>query len=101
MDSMASWLAQVSWPIVSRVLVSLGFGYVTYEGADTALQTAFNMAKSAFIGLGGEVLQLLAMAGFFEAMAITSGGIMSGLAWMTMKHFALQTTGGSGAGSGS
>ena len=93
MDGIAGWIAQISWPIVSRVLVALGFGYTTYEGADTALQGAMNAAKTAFAGFSGEVLQLLAMSGFFDAMAITSGGIVSGLAWMVMKKFALQTTG--------
>jgi len=93
MDGIAGWLAQISWPIVSRVLVALGFGYTTYEGADTALQGAMTAAKSAFGGFSGEILQLLAMIGFFDAMSITSGGIVSGLAWMVMKKFALQTTG--------
>ncbi|GAA6121510.1 DUF2523 domain-containing protein [Acidovorax sp. FG27] len=93
MEGIAEWLAKISWPLVSRVMVALGFGYTTYEGADTALSGAMNAAKAAFTGFGGEVLQLLAMAGFFEAMAITSGGIVSGLAWMVMKKFALQTTG--------
>lgn len=93
MEGIAEWLAKISWPIVSRVLVALGFGYTTYEGADTALSAVMNAAKSAFAGFGGEVLQLLAMSGFFEAMAITSGGIVSGLAWMVMKRFSLQTTG--------
>lgn len=93
MEGIAQWLASISWPIVSRVMVALGFGYTTYEGADSALSAAMNAAKTAFSGIGGEVLQLLAMAGFFDAMAITSGGIVSGLAWMVMKRFALQTTG--------
>ncbi|MNV47680.1 hypothetical protein D3C71_1395560 [compost metagenome] len=93
MEGIAEWLAKISWPIVSRVMVALGFGYTTYEGADSALSGALNAAKTAFAGFSGEVLQLLAMAGFFEAMAITSGGIVSGLAWMVMKRFALQTTG--------
>lgn len=93
MEGIAQWLAGISWPLVSRVLVSLGFGYTTYEGADTALTSAIDAAKGAFVGLGAEVLQLLAMAGFFDAMSITSGGIVSGLAWMVMKRFALQTTG--------
>ncbi|WP_270174964.1 DUF2523 domain-containing protein [Diaphorobacter sp. ED-3] len=93
MEGIADWLARISWPLVSRVLVALGFGYTTYEGADTALRGALNGAKAAMTGMLPEVLQLLAMAGFFDAMAITSGGIVSGLAWMVMKRFALQTTG--------
>lgn len=93
MEGIAEWLAKISWPLVSRVLVSLGFGYTTYEGADTAITNAISSIQGAFAGLGAEVLQLLAMAGFFDAMSITSGGIVSGLAWMVMKRFALQTTG--------
>ena len=41
--------------------------------------------------MGGEVLQIIAMAGFFDAMAITSGGLVSGLAWLVLKKFALQS----------
>ncbi len=93
MEGIAEWLAKITWPLVSRVMVALGFGYTTYEGADTALQMAIDSAKGAFTSFGGEVLQLLAMSGFFESMAITSGGIISGLSWMVMKRFALQTTG--------
>lgn len=93
MDTIANWLASISWPIVSRVLAAAGVGTVTYKGADVALQSAYQGAKTAFLGLAGEVLQLLAMAGFFDAMAIASGGIMSGLAWMVMKRFALQISG--------
>jgi len=96
MEGIADWLARITWPLVSRALVALGFGYTTYEGADTALGMALSAAKAAMAGLGGEVLQLLAMAGFFEAMAISSGGLVSGLAWMVMKRFALQTTGSGG-----
>lgn len=93
MDTIANWLASISWPVFSRVLAALGVGTVTYKGADVALQSAYQGAKTAFTSIGGDVLQLLAMAGFFDAMAITSGGVMSGLAWMVMKRFALQTTG--------
>ena len=93
MEGIADWLARISWPLVSRVLSALGVGTVTYVGADTALGSALQAAKSAFTGMGADILALLAIAGVFDAMAIMSGGIMSGLAWMVMKRFALQTTG--------
>ncbi|MGB7482026.1 MAG: DUF2523 domain-containing protein [Burkholderiaceae bacterium] len=97
MDGIAAWLARITWPLVSRALAALGVGTVTYVGADTAVSGALAAAKSAFAGLGGDIIQILAMAGIFESMAIMSGGIMSGLAWLTLKHFALRTTGGSGS----
>lgn len=96
MEGIAGWLAQTAWPLVSRVLAALGFGYVTYEGASAAVEGAISAAQSAAGGLVGEVAQILALAGFFDWMSITSGGIVSGLAWMAMKRFALVTTGNGG-----
>lgn len=91
MESIAQWLSDLTWPIVSRVFASLGIGTVTYAGAETALRSAIDTAKTSFAGMAGEVLQLVAMAGFFDAMAITSGGLVSGLAWLVLKRFALQS----------
>lgn len=93
MDNIAQWLANITWPIVSRVLAALGLGTVTYAGADSALTGALGAAKNAFVGMSADILQLLAMAGFFDAMSIMSGGIVSGLSWMVLKRFALQSTG--------
>jgi hypothetical protein len=91
MEGIAAWLARISWPIVTRVLTAMGIGTVTYTGANTALSSALQAAKTAFAGIGADVAQLLAMAGFFDFMSITSGGIMSGLAWMVLKKFAIQS----------
>lgn len=91
MEGIAAWIARISWPIVTRVLTAMGIGTVTYTGANTALSSALQAAKVAFAGIGADVAQLLAMAGFFDFMSITSGGIMSGLAWMVLKRFAIQS----------
>ena len=90
MDSIAEWIARITWPLITRVMTAAGIGTVTYAGADTALSGALNAAKTALAGIGGDVLQLLAMAGFFEAMAISAGGLVSGLSWLVLKRFALQ-----------
>lgn len=91
MDGIAAWLASISWPIVSRVMLALGIGTVTYTGADSALSSALEAGKVAFSGMASDMLALLAMAGFFDAMAIMSGGLVSGLSWLVLKNFALQT----------
>lgn len=92
MEDIAAWLAKISWPLVSRVMASIGLGTVTYTGANTALDAALGHVRNAFVGFSADILQLLAMAGFFDAMSIMAGGLTSGLAWLTLKHFALQTT---------
>ena len=90
MDTIAEWLARISWPIITRVFTAAGIGTLTYTGADAALTGALGNVKTALAGITGEVLQLLAMSGFFEAMAITAGGVVSGLSWLVLKKFALQ-----------
>lgn len=89
----SQWLIDISWPVVSRILAALGLGTVTYTGAEAALSGALDSAKASIVGLPSEVMQILAMSGFFEVMSITAGGLVSGLAWMVLKRFALQTTG--------
>lgn len=95
MEGIAEWLAKISWPLVSRVFAAMGAGTITYTGADTALTAALGAAKSAFVGMTADILAVLSIAGFFDAMSIMSGGIVSGLAWLVMKRFAMQTTGAS------
>lgn len=93
MDGIAAWIARITWPIVSRVFASLGLGTATYVGADSALSGALNAVRASFVGMAADLLNLLVLSGFFEAMSIMSGGLTSALAWMVLKRFALQTTG--------
>lgn len=92
-DGFAEWLGNITWPLVSRVLASLGLGTVTYTGATTALDAAINSASLAASSLAGPVAAILAMTGFFDAMSIVSGGLTSGIAWMVMKRWALNAGG--------
>ena len=93
MDGIAAWLARITWPLVTRVLSALGLGTATYVGADNALAGALNAVRASFTGMTVDLLNLLLLSGFFDAMAIMAGGLTSSLAWMVLKRFALQTTG--------
>ena len=78
---------------MSRVLVALGVGTVTYVGLSAAVNSALGSAKSAFGQLGAEVFQLVAMAGVFQAMSIMAGGIIAGVSFMALKNLAMKATG--------
>lgn len=93
MEGFAGWIAQITWPLITRVLSSAGIGTATYVGADTALSAALGNMKGIMAGVGGDMLQLLLLSGFFDAMSITAGGLTGGLAWMVMKRWALTATG--------
>lgn len=92
-EGFAGWIASISWPVVSRVLAALGVGTVTYTGLDAAVNSGLDAARSALTGLTPDVLQILALAGFFEAMALTAGSLLGAVTWLTLKRFALSTTG--------
>lgn len=89
MDSWFDWLWSACVPVAKRIAGALGFGYLSFEGASTAIEGAFESIQTSFSGMVPEVASLLAMAGFFDAMAISAGGIVSGLAWMVLKRWAL------------
>jgi ABC-type Co2+ transport system permease subunit len=93
MAGIAAWLAAIAWPILSRMLLSLGVGTLTYIGLSVAVNTALSQAKSAFTGLPADVLSIIAIAGAFQAMSIIAGGIISGLVFVTVKKFSLKNTG--------
>ena len=89
---MDEWLASLVKPLVTRVLVALGMGTVTYGGVDMAMTGAVNSVKAAFLGLTADIATLIAMSGFFDAIAITTGSLVTGVTMMTLKKFALQTS---------
>lgn len=91
-EGFAGWLASISWPVVSRVLASLGVGTVTYTGLDSVVEEGIQTARNALTGLTPDVLAILNMSGFFDAMAITAGSLLGMVTWLTLKHFALFTT---------
>lgn len=90
MGSIAAWLGTLAWPLVSRVLMALGVGTVTYLGLDAAVNLALTSAKTALGGMGADVAGLIALSGFFEAMSITAGGLVASLAFSVVKRFSLQ-----------
>lgn len=90
MPAIAAWLGALAWPLVSRVIVAMGLGTVTYIGLNAAITAALTAGKAAMSGLGADVASLIALSGFFEAIAITAGGIVASLAFSVVKRFSLQ-----------
>lgn len=89
MSDLAAWLMGLCGPLVTRVLASLGMGVLSFLGLSEGVNAALNAAKSAMTGLPMDVALIVARFGFFDFMAITSGGILSGLVWMQLKRIAV------------
>jgi Protein of unknown function (DUF2523) len=90
--SIATFIQSMVAPVAKQALFSLGIGTVTYVGSTAALNGALAAAKASMQGMTPEVAQILAMAGLFEAMAITAGALTSSMAFKAMKSFQLKTS---------
>ncbi len=87
--NLAALLSALAWPLVSRVLLSMGLGVISYTGASAALSQLVNAAKATWSGGSADLLAILTIAGVFQAMAIIVGGITAGLALLVFKRIGL------------
>lgn len=91
MGGIAAFLMAMAGPMVMRMLLSVGVGTVTFVALTAAVNALLSSAKTATAGLTGVVFQLVAMAGFFDAMGIAGGALVSYMSWALLKKFALRT----------
>lgn len=68
-------LIQAAGTIVGRVLISLGFGYVTYTGLDVSFDWIKGQIASSLGGLPEQALAVLSGAGVGSALSIVLSAI--------------------------
>lgn len=83
----AGFLLSLAGPLAKRALASLGLGVITYVGVASAVDAALSAAAGAFAGAGAELTAILAIAGVFDSLSISIGGVVSGIAFMALKRF--------------
>lgn len=82
----AQWLMALVSPIVTRVMLALGIGYLTFNGAQGLMIAALENVASSFGGLLAEAVAILSRAGFFVALSIMCGGLMGGVSYFFVKR---------------
>lgn len=93
MGSLAAWLGALAGPLAAKALISLGFGFVSFVGVKAAIDGLVGLAQSSLVGLPPEIAAICARFGFFSAMGIITGGIVSGLVFIQLKRLSSVTTG--------
>jgi hypothetical protein len=83
-DHFSDVIVDLVKPVVSRVLVSLGMGYVTYEGFDILLDSIISGMRDTFLGVGSDILTILTMAGFDKLIGLYLGAITLKLSFKTL-----------------
>lgn len=62
--TIAVWLAQITGPLVARVLGALGIGIFTLAGVQSGVQALISSVKSALGGVAADILSIMTIAGF-------------------------------------
>lgn len=91
MSTLSSALTALAGPLAKKVLSSLGIGFLTYAGLDTAVSYGLGLAKSSLAGLSGDIAQIAAMSGLFTALSVIAGGIVASLAMVSLTRLAKLT----------
>jgi hypothetical protein len=70
-----------------QLLAVLGFGFVTYQGFDALISSLTSIAKNNWQGVGGDLLSLLDMMGFTDAIGYILSAVSTKAALVTTKKF--------------
>jgi len=87
-----AFLLSAVWPLVKKVFVSMGIGFVTYQGLTLVATQIQNSVMAAWGQVGGVTLQILSLAGVPEAMGIVLGGISAKAALVAIGKLGKVTT---------
>lgn len=88
--NIAAWLLSIAGPIVTRVLIQLGVGVVSYAAVVAAVNTLISRARGNYDNLPSDILQVFAIAGFNDAFGIVVAAIMARLSIQIWKRFQIK-----------
>ncbi|WP_270806476.1 DUF2523 domain-containing protein [Aeromonas sp. QDB62] len=88
--NIAAWLLSIAGPIVTRVLIQLGVGVVSYAAVVVAVNTLISRARGNYDNLPSDILQVFAIAGFNDAFGIVVAAIMARLSIQVWKRFQIK-----------
>ncbi|WP_323897717.1 DUF2523 domain-containing protein [Aeromonas allosaccharophila] len=88
--NIAAWFLSIAGPIVTRVLIQLGVGVVSYAAVVAAVNTLISRARGNYDNLPSDILQVFAIAGFNDAFGIVVAAIMARLSIQVWKRFQIK-----------
>lgn len=94
MANFATWLMALIGPLVTRALVSVGIGLVSYGAADTAFNGILDGVRAGFGGISGDLAAFIAMSGFFSAVSAVVGAMLAVMMFKAFSQAALGFVGG-------
>lgn len=89
MSSFGVYLDSVATPIVTRVLVGLGFGVVSYVGVMQAFNALQTLILNSFTGMPASVASILFLAGFNQSVGIVLGAGATRVSMLVTKRLGI------------
>jgi hypothetical protein len=70
-----------------RLLAVLGFGFISYQGFDTLISSLISIVQSNWNGVAGNLVNLINMGGFTDALGYMLAGVSTKAALVVTKKF--------------
>lgn len=83
---LAGWLLSMAWPLVKKVLVMLGIGFISYEGLSLIAVQIQGYVTSYWGMVGGSILDIATLGGIPQSIGIVVGAFNARLAFMTLSR---------------
>lgn len=84
MANLYGFLLAAAWPLVKKVLLMLGIGWVTYEGLGLVATQATNAVASYWGAMPLSFIQIGSLAGIPQAIGITLGAIAARVSFIAI-----------------
>lgn len=88
--NIAAWLLSIAGPIVTRVLLQLGIGVVSYAAVITAVNSLISSARGNYNNIPSDILSIFSIAGFNDAFGIIVAAIAARLSVQVWKRFQIK-----------
>lgn len=91
MGNIAAFLLSMMRPLAAKVLVSLGFGIISYTGFVAVLNQLTQAVQGQFDSMPQYAAAILGMAGLGHAAGILIGAFAARIALLTTKRLGMLT----------
>jgi hypothetical protein len=87
--TLSSFLMSIAGSLAARVMLSLGFGVISYAALNTLANTVVSKVTEHYNQLDSVALNLINLAGAGEAMGILLSGLVTRASMLAFKRFRL------------
>ncbi len=87
MDTLATFLMSIAGSLAARVMLSLGFGIVSYASIITLANTVVNNVTANYNNLDTVTFNLLNLAGAGQALGIILSALVTRASLVAIKRF--------------